>query len=91
MGFSDPVNIFFIVKKHNFRGDLSNISAKTASLCRAVMPLQRMKFCMENPTTIKRVNDSYSDMVLQYVSSSFNEDGCTQVNTFSKVDTVLVG
>jgi hypothetical protein len=32
-GYFDPVNIYFLVIKiNNFRGDLSNISAKTATL-----------------------------------------------------------
>ena len=31
-GYFDPVNIFFIININNFRGDLSDISAKTATL-----------------------------------------------------------
>ena len=31
-GYFDPVNIFLMVKITNFRGDLSDVSAKTAAL-----------------------------------------------------------
>ena len=31
-GYFDPVIVFFIIKINNFRGDLSDISAKTATL-----------------------------------------------------------
>ena len=30
--FSDPTNIFFMIKIDNFRGDLSDISAKTVTV-----------------------------------------------------------
>ena len=32
LGYFDPINIFLIIKINNFRGDLSDILAKTASL-----------------------------------------------------------
>ena len=31
-GYFDPINIFLIIKINNFRGDLSDVSAKTATL-----------------------------------------------------------
>ena len=31
-GYFDPTNVFFITKINNFRGDLSGISAETATL-----------------------------------------------------------
>ena len=39
LGNFDPVNIFLIVKKNNFRGDLSGISAKMATLLAALASL----------------------------------------------------
>ena len=44
MEYFDPVNTFFKIKIHNFRGDLSDISAKTATMVETMSKTVLRKF-----------------------------------------------
>ena len=43
MGYFDPINTFLITEINNFRGDLSGISAETATLLRTVRAESRVE------------------------------------------------
>ena len=50
-GYFDPINNFFITKNNDFQGDLSSISAKTATLATMLLSLVRIEYLGHSTNT----------------------------------------
>ena len=71
LGYFDPINNFLIIKMNNFRGDLSDISAKTATpLC-----LYSTLLTLHNPTASALFGCVYVSM---YSSIANGRQGATK-------------